>query len=130
METGLEKGDRGIVVDRIRMHRANQGNLVRNAAETWKKLGVQLHSRLSELVELENGSSHGKRTLTGGHASKSLSIEDRIGNFLPVYLVEMGLVVEEVVVRRSTALKEVDDSLRFGSDRLVDAFSVKVSLQE
>ena len=51
--------------------------------------------------------------MSGGHPSETLAIEDRFRDFFAVKFLELWFGVEEVHLRRPSALKQVDDTLGF-----------------
>src|SRR5262245_19416867 len=63
------------------------------------------------LIELEDRGGDGQSLLSTGHAGDPLAHADGYGQVLAEMLLELGLVVERVDVRRPAGHKEIDDPL-------------------
>ena len=68
------------------------------------------------LRELEFGRGDGEGLLAGGHAGEALALADGVGEFFAAEFEEVGLVVEEIHLRRRAGLEEVDDAFGFGGE--------------
>ena len=81
------------------------------------------------LLKLEVGSSNRERRLASGHAGEALGLLNEaffapglglgiepFEEFFAVMLVELGFVIEEVLLRGSPVHEEKDDSLRLGRE--------------
>ena len=109
---GLEKGDRRVVIDRLGVHRADQGDVVRDAGDIRQQL-AEFHLRVAVSGELVTRSRERESLLILRHPSDSLSHREMIAHVFPEVFLQLRLVIEEVLLRRRTALEHVDDPLRF-----------------
>ena len=75
-----------------------------------KKLAQPL-SALAVLLETKGRACKGQTRLTHRHTGQALATTHSIRQLLAVKFVEKGLLVEEVELRGSTALKEIDHTL-------------------
>ena len=66
------------------------------------------------LGKLVLAGGHGQGFLTGGHSRYPLAVSYVIGQILPEFLHQLGLVVPEVEMTGPTAHEEVDDPLGLG----------------
>ena len=111
LRSGLEEGDRGVVVDRLGVHGSNHAQLVGD------RRGVREQFAHPETIgpvlgELELGAGERERRLVAAHAGESLAAAHRVGQFLAVAFLEQRLVIEEIELRRAATLHQVDDPLR------------------
>lgn len=107
---GLEEGDGGVVVDGLGIHRADEANLVADSGDVGEEFG-DFGAGLAVLFEGVFGACDGKGFLAGGHAGLALVGLDELAEFLTEVFLELGLVVEEVLLGRRAALEEVDHAL-------------------
>ena len=93
--TGLEQCHRGIVVDRLGVHRADQTHFIgkmRRAREQF----TQPHAALSVLLEFEVRGCNGEPLLARGHSSQTLAVADRIRQILVELILQPRLVIKQV----------------------------------
>lgn len=110
---GLEEGDGGVVVDGLGVHRADEANLVADAGDVGEEFG-DLGAGLAVLFKLVFGAGDREGFLAGGHAGFTLVGIDKVAEFLAEVFLELGFVVEEVLLGWRTALEEVDHALGLG----------------
>ena len=113
LRAGLEEGDRGIVIDRLGEHRADDAELVDDLRGLGKEI-ADPGAVLPVLTEPELRSRERQGRLIAGHAGQPLSLPHRIRQLLAVALPEHGLVVERLHLRRAAGHEEIDDALRLG----------------
>ena len=113
LRTGLEEGHRGIVIDRLGVHRPDERELVGNPRSVRQQL-AHPSAGFPVLPEVVPGLVNRERLLGGRHAGQTLASANGIGQFRTVELLEPWLVVEEVELRRPAALEQVDDVLGLG----------------
>ena len=107
---GLEKSDRGIVIDRVGVHRADEAQFVRDAREVRHQFG-QPRSALAVLRELENARRDGERLLARGHRGEALTLANGFGQLLFASRGEVRFGVEQIHLRRRAGLEKVDHAL-------------------
>ena len=103
------------MVYRLRLHRAHNGNLVRNPGEMRKSL-PQLDPALAVALELENRFADAFVLLPGRHAGEALPLKKRRVERLPVASGDLPFVVEQLELRRCPVLKQVNDPLGLGCE--------------
>lgn len=103
----LEKGDGGIVINGLGMHGAHEANVIRNPCGMWKKL-TDFQPRFPVFFECILGPCQGISLLPGSHPGDPLGHLEMIPHILPEMLLKYGFVVEEVLLGRGAALKQVD----------------------
>ena len=111
----LEKRDRGIVIDLLRMHRPHHGNLVGDRSDVRNDLAEFLPGG-RVLDERELGRGDGEAGLRGGHARESLAAADRIGQLRSLAFEQVRLGIEQVHLRRAARLEQVNHALRAGRE--------------
>src|SRR4051812_25618603 len=107
---GLNKGRRGIVVDRFGVKRLDHTDIVDDFGRVRQQL-ADPSAALAMLSKLEHRRHAWERTLPAGHAGNALTHADRSRKFLAMMCGQRWLVVEQVDVRGSTRHEQIDDSL-------------------
>ncbi len=115
LESGLEKGDRRIVVDGIGLHAADHTDVIGDARRVRQQFTQPL-AALPVPVEPEDGRRGRKLRLIGRHTRESLPLPNRIRQLLAAPRRQVRLVVEHVELRRCAVLKEIDDALSRGRE--------------
>src|SRR4029453_5799670 len=72
--------------------------------------------RLPVLRKLENRLRDGKARLPRGHRRQPLAVADRIGQVAALHFCELRFVVEQIELRGSAALEQINDAFRFRSE--------------
>ena len=111
LRAGLEEGDRGVVVDRLGEHRADDAELVDDLGGVRQEIADPGAVR-PVLAEPELRTGERQRRLIAGHAGQPLALPHRVRQLLAVALVEHWLVVERLHLRRPAGHEEIDDALR------------------
>ena len=83
LRTGVDRSDGGVVVDRLRMHRFDQADIIGNGGGVGNDL-AKPGAVLPMLAEFEHRSHAGERRLFGSHPGDALAVADAVGQFLPV----------------------------------------------
>ena len=73
-------------------------------------------TRLAVLLEFKLRAGQWQARLVAGHAGQALAVANFIGQLLTVELVELGLVIEEVLLGRTTRHEQVDHPLGLGRE--------------
>ena len=102
------------MVDRLRIHRADEAHVIRLARQVGQKLGVHHHAALAGGGELELRRRNREARLAAGHGGETLAIADAFRQVLVVPLMHLRLVVEEVDLRRAAHHVQVDHALCLG----------------
>ena len=111
--TGLEEGDRRLVVDRVGVHRTHEAQLTRHPTGEGHQLAdprAVLPVRVA--AEAEHRRRDGEARLAAGHPGQALALPDRVGQVLVEAPPQRGLVVPQVEVARPALHVQVDDPLR------------------
>ena len=98
------------VVDALRIHRADEAELVGNLRRVREQF-AEPGAAVAVLSELEWRANQRNRTLVTRHAGEPLAATNGVGQLLAALLDQQRLVVIEVELRRSTRLKQVDHPL-------------------
>jgi hypothetical protein len=109
----LQERDRGIVVDRLRVHRPDNTEVVDDAGGVREEVGDP-RAVLPVLAEAEDRSRERDGRLVPRHARQPLPLAHRVGQLLAVARVQHRLVVERLDLRGATRHEEVNDPLRPG----------------
>ncbi len=111
----LEERDGGIVVDRFRVHRRHDAQLVHDPCGVRQQIADPgaVPPVLGE-VELRPGER--ERLLECRHPGQPLSHPHRLGQLLAVHGAQRRFVIEQLQLRRAAALKQVDDTPRARDD--------------
>ena len=112
---GAEEGDAGVVVDRFRVHRADDTEFIGQAAGMAHDVAV-FDAALAVPLEIHERARQRERGLVPAHAGQTLSLADRVGQWLQVLLAEERLRVERLELRRPARLEQVDDALGLGRE--------------
>ena len=106
---GAQEGDRRIVIDRFRKHRADDRDFIHDAADVREQLS-QLNAAFSIVFEWIGRADTQKRLLAGSHARDTLAHAHARREFFAGHLAKLWLRIEQVEVRRRAGLEEVDDA--------------------
>ena len=112
---GAEERNAGVVVDRFRVHRADDTELIGQAAGMAHDVAV-FDAALPVPLEINERARQRERGLVPAHAGQTLSLADRVGQWLQVLLAEERLRVERLELRRTARLEQVDDALGLGRE--------------
>ena len=107
--SGLKERHGRVVVDGFRVHRFHDAQLVDDLRGMGKQL-ADVRATLAVLREFELRSRQRKRSLERRHPGQALTHPHRLGQLLSIHRPEQGLVVEELQLRRSSALEQIDDT--------------------
>ena len=110
LRAGLEKRDRGVVVDRLGVHRPHETELVDDPAGVRQEFADQ-RARFTARLEAILRRDHGEALLAARHPREPLAIADRIGQLAAVPRDEPRLRIEQLDLRRAARLEEVDHPL-------------------
>ena len=113
---GLKKGDGGIVVDGLGVHRPDEADVIGEAGDVGEEFG-NFGAGFAVFLEFVFGAGDGKGFLSGGHAGLTLVEVHEVAEFLAVVFLELGFVVEEVLGGGCPGLEEVDHAFRPGLGR-------------
>lgn len=112
---GLEKRDCRVVVDRLRKHRLDDADVVGNLVMKWQQIADPLPT-FAVLPKRRDRVGGRKRTLPRGHSREPLAHTDRIGQVVAAELLERGLVVKRIDLRRRPRLEEINHPLGLGPE--------------
>ena len=115
LAAGLNEGDRRIVVDRLGIDRLHDCNVIDDRAGMRQQL-AQPGAVFAVLLELEQRRGDGKSLLPGGHCGDPLAVADRVGQVLVEPVLHLGLIVEQVELRRSIGHEQPDHAFRLGGE--------------
>ena len=107
----LHEGDGRVMVDRLRMHPADDAPFVRLGGDMRDQFAEPV-ARLAVLLELEDRRSDGEILLARRHRRQALALADRFRQVLAAHGHQLRLRIEEVHLGRGAGLEEVDDALR------------------
>ena len=110
--TSLEEGDGGVVIDRLGMHRLDEAQVVHDLGRVRQEFADPCPA-LAVPGELERGRGRGEAGLSGGHAGQALTHANRVRQLGAAQRVEFRLVIEQVHLRGSAGLEQVDDAFGF-----------------
>ena len=113
---GLEKGDGGVVVDGLGVHRPDEADVVSDTGDMGKEFG-DFSAGLAVFFEFVFGAGDGEGFLARGHAGFSLVEVHEVSEFPAVVFLEFWFVVEEVLGGGRPGLEEVDHAFRLGLGR-------------
>ena len=105
------------MVDGVSMHRSHDAPLISDPGHMGDQLTHPLPA-LAMLSELKNVRSDREFRLPRGHGGQALPLANRGRQILPTLRFEMRFGVEQLHLRRSTRLEQIDDPL--GLRRCVD----------
>ena len=107
---GHQKSARGIVVDRIGMDGADDGDVVDDLGGPREQF-ADPGAALAVLGKLEEGGCDGEFGLAARHRGDALALADRFRQVLLKTRLERGFVVERIELRRPAVHMEIDDTL-------------------
>ena len=107
---GLHEGDTRAMVNCLGIHGIDHRDVIGNARSVWEQF-AHPGSALSVLGELVGRPDERKARLVAGHAGEALTLANRFRKFLAVFPVEAWFMVEQVDLRRTTSLEEINDAL-------------------
>src|SRR5581483_3807225 len=110
---GVHHAMRGVVIDLLGPHGADDADVVRHAADVGEQ-AYHLLSRFAELLELVLRAEAFQ--LFALQLCDLLALGERFGHALAVHLRQLRLVVERLQVRGAAGLVEKDDALRLGGE--------------
>ena len=115
LRAGLEKGDGGIVIDGLGVHRTNHAEFVSNSGGVRQQI-TEPRAGFSVLLKFEYraGQRNGGILLARSCRSAAWPPRHAFGQLFTVQFVKERLVIEQVHLRRSTALKKINDALGLG----------------
>ena len=111
LRTRHEEGHARRVVDGLGVHRAHEADVVSDASDMRQKL-ADLHARLAPRAERLDRGKRGPSRVVRRHRREAGAAADRRGDVGACVARQLGLRVEEVDMRRATALPEADHPLR------------------
>jgi hypothetical protein len=95
LASGLDEGDRRIVVDRLGVQRVDEAQLVHDLRGVRHQLADR-RAALAVPVEFEERGSEWLAFLLRGHRRQPLPHADGVGDFVAVPFFQLGLVVEQL----------------------------------
>ena len=110
---GLETGRGRIMVDRFPIHGLDHANIIRHLGEVRHGL-PQFDPARSVPFEFQSSGSDRKTCLTRRHGGLALVGIDRLGHLLAKLFMQPGLVVEQVMLRRTARLEKIDHTFHLG----------------
>ena len=110
LKAGLDERDRRIVIDRFRVHRLDDGDVVHDLCRVRKQF-ADPRARLTVLRELERRLRDQQLRLPH-RLRDALPLPNGIRNLCALQLHERGLVVKCLELRRTAGLMQEDDALR------------------
>ena len=111
--TGLEKGDGGVVIDRLGVERFHDAEVIDHLGGV-RQDAADPGAAFAVLLELERRTRQRQAGLISRHAGQALALANRIGQLLAVLLIEQRLVVKGIEMRGAAGLKQVDDTFHLG----------------
>ncbi len=83
------------MVDRLRVHRADHADIVRDAADMAHQVAV-LHAALTVLLEIDERAGERKGGLIAAHTGQALSLADGVRQRLRMLFAEEWLRIERL----------------------------------
>src|SRR5438477_9067423 len=105
----MNQSQRRLMIDRLRIHRADEAQVVGNRSGMRQQL-AQLHPALAELLELVRAAKAVSLLLV----EMDLQVTARIR--LSVVLRQLGLGIEQVHLARAAMLEQADDGLGLATE--------------
>src|SRR5262249_14133688 len=105
---GVDEALRRTVVEHVRLHPAKPAHVVGDLAVLREQL-ADVHAALPGLAELADRAEELGVALD---EREPFALRERLGDALPVELVEFGFGLEEFELRRRAGHEQVDDGLR------------------
>ena len=100
------------MIDLVAVHRAHKTKIVHDACGVGEQI-ADPHAGLASRTAAEVRGQTRFVLLVGSHGGEPQSTDDAVGDILTAPLDQLGLVVEEIHVRRTAGLHHVDDALGF-----------------
>ena len=104
LRTRLKKGERRVVVDRLRVHGTNDADIISDACGVRQQV-ADPRLRLPVLFEIDEGADQREGCLIGCHARQPLGSADGGRHLLSLHLAELRFEIKELLLRRGTVLK-------------------------
>ena len=111
LTTRLHEGDGRVMVDGLRVHRPDDAPFVSLGRHVGHQFAEPV-TGLTVLLELKDRRSHREVLLARGHRRQALALADGVREVLAAHRFQLRLRIEEVHLRRSAGLEEVDDPFR------------------
>ena len=111
LESGLDEGDRGIVIDRVGVHRLDE----RDVIDDLRRCAAAARSptsRSARAARTRKSTSRPASSACPIVCGDALALADGVGNLRALVLGEARLVVERLELRRPAGLVQEDDALR------------------
>ncbi len=105
-----DEGAGRIVIDRVGIHRADDGQVVDDLGRVRQQL-ADPGARLAVTIEFEDGRSDGQTALARRHGRDSLPHPHRVRQVFVDHVAEFRLVVERFQLRRRAVHRQVDHPL-------------------
>ena len=102
----------GGVVELCSVQRSDDGDVVGDFSQVWQQLR-DLRAGLPPLLEVVRRAQQLGRPLDEG---KALALNHLFRDVLSIVLLQLGLVVEQIDLRRSAGHEEVNDAFRLGCE--------------
>ncbi len=118
LRTCVDESNAGIVVDRLRVHGADDGHVVGDFGSIREVIAHPL-AALTVLGKFPEALADWQVFLPGGHAGEALALADGIREILAVDSFQFRLVIEKVNVGWPAGLEKVYDPLRGGGEMRV-----------
>ena len=115
LAAGLNERNRRLVIDRLGVHRADDGDVVDHLRRVRQQLGHP-GAVLPVLRELEGGRRDREARLARRHRGETLALANRVGQILVEPVVHLRLVVEGLHLRRRADHVQVDRALGLGRE--------------
>src|SRR5690606_9030009 len=110
----LKKGNGRVMVNLLGMHGLDKTKFIYQLCCIRHEL-THPCTGFSVLSKVKNRRSHGKTALISTHAGEPLPSSYRIRQFLSMHIGQLRLVIEQIQLRWTATLKEVNHSFRFRS---------------
>ncbi len=112
LRTRLHERHARAVVDRFRVHRLDEANLVGHLRRMRQQF-AEPGPALAMLFEPERRTDQRQAGLIAAHPGQPLPFADFLRQLLPVHFVEQRFVIVQIHLRRRAGLKQKDDPLGF-----------------
>ena len=106
----LQEHHRRIVIDRLGVHRADDGDLVDDGRHVRQQF-ADLQPAVAAARETELRTGERKSAWLRGHRREALAADDALGDLLPVHLPQLRLVIEQIHLRRPARHEQIDHVL-------------------
>ena len=112
---GANISHRRVMVDRLGPDRLDKSHVVGEPGRPGQEL-AHPHAGLAVLRELVLGGSDREPRLAAGHRRQALAFANRLGQVLVEHGVHLGLIVEQVHLRRPAVHEKINRPLRLGGE--------------